>query len=1786
MRQSIRGGAKNDRLSGTHRDDDIDGGRGDDLLIGGGGNDVIHGGPGFDIAQFSGSFLDYAISGNRHAARVADLRRHSPDGADRLFDVEALRFSDRTIYLDGRNNAPYAVPDSFKTREDERLSIDVRALLRNDGDFDRDRIALASLTAPAHGTLVLHRDELVYTPAPDYNGPDGFTYTIADSRGARATASVTLEVKAVNDAPVAAADQAQTNEDRAIRIDVLANDTDADTGDALAVRKVDAKSARGAALRLNDDGTITYDPGASKALQLLNAGQQVDDTFRYVVADEHGATRTATVTVRLTGVNDINGVAHDGYIVGATVFADADGDRQRDPTEFWAVTDGGGRFSIGGPLAQLVLTGGVDAATALPFAGQLTAPAGYSVVSPLTSVVVSLARTGLPVGTADNVLLGALGLASTIDLGTFDPLAQAVGGSSAGAAAFVESTAVENVVAMTAAFASGRNGTSVAAEAVRVFDALAAAIRNLAPGATIDLSDVATLSGIVSAAMPNPTPAAVTGVASIIAAANAAADQQAGTGTALLANVSAVARVAQGAAADALHDAGSGAATIASVVAAYTGANLGAAIADAARGLGDVDGPNVQNAPIARDDAFAVNEDQTLAIEPASLLRNDVDYDGQALTPTIVSGPTSGTLTLAGGTYRYTPNADFSGSDSFTYRAGDGALASNPATARITVAPVADRPSAVADSISTLEDTPVRIGAAALLANDTDPDAGDTKTIVSVGSGVAGSVALAGGFVTFTPAANFFGDASFVYTMRDSAGLTSSATVSVTVVRANDAPTARADTFLATEDTIASISTASLLANDTDPDAGDALTVVAVGGASHGRVVLSGGFARFTPDADYSGTAGFTYVVRDSAGEQSTGAVTLIVSPVNDAPVNTLPASLSAREDTAVAVSGIRVEDVDSANVEVLISPDHGTVSITRNSGITITEGGSSNAVVMRFNGSLESVNAALATVVYRPRANYNGPERILLNTNDLSVPGGGRTDTDSLRFTVEAVNDLPVAQNDLRSMGQRSELRARTVLINDSDVDGDDLTAVLVEAPTDGGLTLNPDGTFTYTPLADFVGNDSFLYRAQDGTGTSNLARVVVTVTPLDAVNHAPLIARGDGIAVTTNAAQGGGVVLQDDGRILVRESTVSRQGVARFRVDGTVDPTFSDDGVVNTPLLGNRQNGDLLVQADGKIVVGGSIAGTLTGPADFFLQRYDSNGTLDTTFGGPGGVRTAVGAAEDLLFSLARTPDGKIVAVGQTDRGVAVVRYNANGSLDTTFSDDGKITTGLEERGKSVAVQPDGKIVIGGQLINPALGLSFGVMRLNVDGTLDTTFNSTGRVTTLFGIAESVLVQPDGKIVAAGTSVDISNGHNFHLVRYLSDGSLDTTFGDGDGRVVMSTGGNADELYSMALQADGRIVVAGNIYDGVRYDFVVMRFTADGVLDASFDGDGRKFVPMNNPLGLDDNSVVVQADGKIVIAGGLDLAMRDPVTDVVSANTGITLLRLNPDGSADHTFGAPVYVTNGAPVALDDAIRISDPDLARFGHYEGASLTLARHGGPDASDVFSEISPVVSALVEGGNLVVSNQNIGTVARNSAGTLHLEFNSNATQATIDLLVRALAYSNDAGGPPRAVQIDWRFSDGNSGGQGAGGVLDAATATVVGVVAEEGQRPDLTRGLEISGGAGSDLIIGGPAVDRLTGGAGVDRFAFSTVNDGPDTITDFQPGGGGDVLDLSTVLVGYDRNVSVPSRYVRLTAGSDSTTVWVNAAGTGEDFVALAVLAGRTNLVLGNLLNDGNLVLI
>lgn len=447
--------------------------------------------------------------------------------------------------------------------------------------------------------------------------------------------------------------------------------------------------------------------------------------------------------------------------------------------------------------------------------------------------------------------------------------------------------------------------------------------------------------------------------------------------------------------------------------------------------------------------------------------------------------------------------------------------------------------------------------------------------------------------------------------------------------------------------------------------------------------------------------------------------------------------------------------------------------------------------------------------------------------------------------------------------------------------------------------------------------------------------------------------------------------IAVQPDGRIVVGGYTVdgsgSRFALLRTQPDGSLDASFGTGGRVVTTFPGGASTIlGLALQADGRIVaIGYAASGGAPSSNAIAMARYLANGTLDATFGTGGLVVDDVTAGSDLAYRAALQADGRIVAVGSATNGgtstdFTVVRYLANGALDASFGTAGRVTiapTASAESGFDVRVQPDGKIVAVGNTQSASGGLDALVVRLSATGALDATFNGTGAraiafpavVTNAYASARALALQSDGRIVLA--ALDLGNGVA-GVARLNADGSPDGSFAGGSPAFLRSV--SSGFHIGLALDASGRAILAHADSSGPfdNTDFAIARFLSSGTLDPTFGAGGRLLTDTSTGTGGIWNAVARQGDGRIVVAGK------------VVSNTGefFALARLHDNGAWDESFGDGGFaIVRGtgdqgfgqayALAILADGRIVAAGALQTAGGMRGAVVRLLRDGSLDTS-------------------------------------------------------------------------------------------------------------------------------------------------------------------------------------------------------------------------------------------
>ncbi len=999
-----------------------------------------------------------------------------------------------TVTVEGSNDGPVASDDSLSGTEDGTITFTAADLLGNDSDVDGDTLSISAFEQPEHGTIVDNEDgTFTFTPDENWNGETNFTYTVSDGEGGTDTATVSITVDGVNDGPVANDDTASATEDGgAVTINVLGNDTDLD-GDTLTVTEATLPEGAEGTVTINEDGSISFDPGAG--YQNLGVGESQQVEITYTISDGQGGTSTATATVTVEGSND-GPVASDDSLSGTedgtitftaadllgndsdvdgdtlsisafeqpehgTIVDNEDGTFTFTPDENWngetnftyTVSDGAG----GTDTATVSIT--VDGVNDGPVANDDTASAtedGGAVTinvlgndTDLDGDTLTVTEATLPEGAEGTVTINEDGSIS------FDPGA---GYQNLGVG---ESQQVE----ITYTISDGQGGTSTATATVTVEGS------NDGPVASDD-----SLSGTEDGTIT-------------FSAADLLGNDSDVDGDTL--SISAFEQPEHGT----IVDNNDGTFTFTPDENWNGETNFTYTVSDGAGGTDTatvsitVDGVN--DGPVANDDTASATEDGGAVT--INVLGNDTDLDGDTLTVTEATLPegAEGTVTInEDGSISFDPGAGYqnlgvgeSQQVEITYTISDGQGGTSTATATVTVEGSNDGPVASDDSLSGTEDGTITFTAADLLGNDSDVD-GDTLSISAFEQPEHGTIVDNNdGTFTFTPDENWNGETNFTYTVSDGAGGTDTATVSITVDGVNDGPVANDDTASATED--GGAVTINVLGNDTDLD-GDTLTVTEATlpeGAEGTVTINEDGSISFDPGAGYqnlgvgeSQQVEITYTISDGQGGTSTATATVTVEGSNDGPVAS-DDSLSGTEDGTITFTAADLlgndsdVDGDTLSISAFEQPEHGTI-VDNNDG----------------------------TFTFTPDENWNGETNFTYTVSD----GAGGTDTATVSITVDGVNDGPVANDDTASATEDGGAVTINVLGNDTDLDGDTLTVTEATLPegAEGTVTINEDGSISFDPGAGYqnlgVGESQqveITYTISDGQGGTSTATATVTV-------------------------------------------------------------------------------------------------------------------------------------------------------------------------------------------------------------------------------------------------------------------------------------------------------------------------------------------------------------------------------------------------------------------------------------------------------------------------------------------------------------------------------------------------------------------------------------------------------------------------------------------------------------------------------------------------------------------
>ena len=968
------------------------------------------------------------------------------------------------------NQAPVAEDDVEQVTEGRASTV---FPLGNDTDPNDDQLEITGATDPPNGTVVCEIDSCSYTPDTGYLGADVFDYTVSDG-DLTDVGQVALTV--VPNSPPDAVDDAAVRQDQ-VSIQVLQNDGDPEA-DELTVVSVTPPS----------HGTAAVDLGGSSVTYTATGNFNATDSFTYTVDDGFGGTDTATVTLTpcplLVSALDGGGlVTAERWVLCSSLTANG----SVGPTTTVFPPSGG---------ASALFTSG-DVANA-PGPNDESGAGTDNTTEARGANDVSILRLDILVPPSANCLSFELAFQSEEYpefvnssfndgfLAELDVNDWVVNGADIDAPHNFAFDGAGGIVSVNGSFFEpDRVVTDTGSE----YDGSTPRLTvqtPVTPGAhQLYLSIFDAGDGILdSGAFVDRLQAGAAGPAGCAPGANeppVAADDALTTPEDTPANVNVLANDSDpdGHALTvttpnptAQH--GSVSCTAAGVC-TYTPAadyfgpdSFTYGISD---GHGGTDTATVAVTVTPVNDPPAANADVIDTTEgfpgSANVLANDFDVDGDTLTIQSFTQGLHGSVSCAGTDCTYTPDAGYSGPDSFTYTASDGHGGTDVATVAVTVAPAANQPPVGDDdSLTTAEDTSGQVN---VLDGDTDPD-GDTLTVTTPSPDADhGTVSCtAAGTCTYTPDANYFGPDSFTYTVSDGNGGTDTATVNVSVTPVNDPPNAVNDVVPAVEDAVVVVD---VLANDSDPD-GDALVVTTLSPtAQHGTVsCTAAGSCTYTPNPNNDSHDVFNYTVSDGHGGFDNADVTIFVTPVNDPPVAD-DETVTTQQDTPRSVFpliGDTDPEGDTLTITGVTDPLHGTVTCDPD-----------------------------GTCLYTPDAGYQGPDSFEYTVSD----GHGGTDTGLVSVTVEPPipgNSPPNAADDSLTTPEDTQGQLN-VLANDSDPDGHALTLTGVSTPAHGIANCTAAGSCSYMPDPNYNGPDQFTYSISDGNGGSDSGVVNVTVTSVN---------------------------------------------------------------------------------------------------------------------------------------------------------------------------------------------------------------------------------------------------------------------------------------------------------------------------------------------------------------------------------------------------------------------------------------------------------------------------------------------------------------------------------------------------------------------------------------------------------------------------------------------------------------------------------------------------------------
>ena len=1480
--------------------------------------------------------------------------------------------------------APEANADQFQINEDQTLQGNV--LTNDTNQYSGDlRVNTDALILPQHGTLNINENgDFTYIPIANFNGEDAFSYQVANELGMTDTAVVEITILAVNDAPIALDNTYSiTNNGTLVVLSpgLLINDSDIDLDDLTVDTTPVSEPTRGQ-LTLFDNGGFEYQG---------EQNMQGQDSFQYRVVDAQGAQAIANVTIVSSNTNVAPITKNDSYSLSedeTLVVTAANGvlSNDTDPNnDSFSVDE---TFMVAPTHGQLLLAtdGSFSYVPDANFNGvdqfQYQAIDSLGATSTATVTLVINSEPDNPVAQNDayqfsknklfevtvqngllindfNIEAGDLSVNTTaINATQNGELTLNADGSFTyqpdlgfiGVDSFTYSISNEQGLTATAQVTLSESGVNTFPEAnddqyTLDEDSSASLLDVLANDTDAD-GDTITISNIENTA----------GEATIVAGKIQFTPPANFSGEIVLTYT---------------------------ITDGYSTGNEG--INDRTASVTITITP-VNDAPTANADSVTMNEDAPALL--VNVLANDSDIDGDTLVITAATADI-GSASVVDNKIQYTPTANTNGTAIINYTINDGNGGTATTNLTITITPVNDAPIANADSATIDEDAaPILIN---VLANDSDVD-GDSLAI-SAASADIGSVSVVGNQIQYTPAADDNGLATVTYTVSDSNGGASTATLTITIKPVNDAPIANADT--ATMDEDAAPILINVLANDSDVD-GDSLAI-STASADIGSVSVVGNQIQYTPAADDNGLATVTYTVSDSNGGASTATLTITIKPVNDAPIaNADTATMD--EDAAPLLIDVLINDLDA---------DSDSLSITAASA---------------DSGSVSVIDNKLQ---YTPAVNTNGIVVVSYTVDD----GNNATDTGSLSITIAPINDAPVASNQGFNISENATDGDTIGTVSASDIENQNLSytilsgAPIFEINNDSGLlTVKGESPFDFETTPQYILS---LAITDDGTPNETTPiNIIIDITddmePLvpveDETFGRPITGELELSGVFSSGEFNDSIELNNNLYFVGFSNNSDKDIViASYTTSGVINTAFNGDGVKVLDLENDEQATAIISDGTSLFVAYTSFDGTNT---EACLLKMNTAGVLSNNSGDNNSGIHCTALASTLVINDLEFSDNKIQAVGKSFNGndddslwikydISTLAYEAGSPKivdvsganrdDEAFAIKNFNSSDLMVAGSVTSATGDKDVLIrylisdgeNNGSFNGSAALSFDLSENNKDdelfaigGAKNTDFTAfaggyitrnsgekeavvlaidkTGTLITSFGDAGTAIYDIDGnggsgnggaditgikyepiknEIILSGTT-GISATEKLFSARILTaDGSLDSAYGTSGINII--SGINGKQFAKAAtIDANDTVWVSGVIDDSTTKPFVAA-IDEQATLFSNFADVGYLAFDTISAESDDQSMHVLQLSngphaGKYILAS----------TAKSNSITKLVLTRFTSTGAIDTSFSESGH--------KEIAIDLSVPNIALVEHNSGSLFIAGSKSKTDGEEGF----------------------------------------------------------------------------------------------------------------------------------------------------------------------------------------------------------------------------------------